>query len=254
MPRPITYNPDEWEVVPEEDATYYNPDEWEPYDPFQAEAKPQPDQEKDSWNITRGLKAGALQTAAAIPALGSMAAKAVDKVVPGDFDFGAEKMAGAAQGIMKRAEKYRPDTTFKELVENPTLGGAVDWAMYTIGNFGPSMAVGFGGAGAGAKIGTRLFLQNAIKKGVAKGLTKKAAAKAVTKEAMRKAALRGAQAGIVSSTGALEGSHMYLTDVEKHGVEDAKILPHVALGGVAGLVELGIGGFGKATCGLLRSF
>lgn len=202
----------------------------------------------DSWNITKGVKSGALQTAAVLPALGSMAAKTVG------WKGGAEKMAGAAQSLVEKAGEYQPDTTFRELIDDPSFGGAVDWAMYTIGNFAPSMAVGFGGAGAGAKIASKIFLGNVIKKGVANGLTKEAAAKTITDAVAKKIALRGAKTGLVASTGALEGGHMYLGDVERHGVQDASVGKATLLGGVAGLVELGIGGFGKGHMRLIEKY
>ena len=200
--------------------------------------------EDDSWNITRGLKSGLWSTAAVVPAIGAMAAKTVE------WEGGAKAMAGAAQNLMKRAEQYQPDTSFGELIEDPSLGGAVDWALYTIGNFAPSMAVGFGGAGIGAK----LFLKNAIKQGIKRGLTKEVAAKAITDEIKKKIVLKGAQVGIVSSTGALESGHMFMGDVERHGIEDVSVGKAVALGGLAGLVELGIGGFGKGHMRLIEKY
>ena len=202
----------------------------------------------DSWNVTRGLKAGALQTAAVVPAVGAMAAKTVG------LDSAAESMMGAAQGLMKKSEKYQPDTSFKELVDDPSIEGAADWAMYTIGNFAPSLVVGFGGAATGAKITTKIFLKNAIKKGVSKGLTAEAAAKAVTEQAIKKATLRGAQVGIVGSTAPLEGGHMFMEDVESHGIEDASVGKSVLMGGLAGMVELGVGGFGKGHMRLIEKF
>lgn len=202
----------------------------------------------DSWNITRGVKAGALSTAATIPAVGAMAAKTVG------WQGGADAMVGAAQNLMAKAEQYQPDTSFGELIEDPSMGGAVDWAMYTIGNFAPSMVAGFGGAAAGAQVATKVYLKNAVLKGMAQGLTKEAAAKAVTDKVIKKIALRGAQTGIVGTTAGMEGGHMFMGDVEKHGLKDASVGKAVTLGGLAGLVELGIGGFGKGHMHLIEKY
>jgi hypothetical protein len=195
----------------------------------------------NSWNITKGLKSGVLSTLAVAPAVGSMAAKSVG------MDKSAKKMAEAAGSLMEKASQYQPDTTFRELIKDPSFGGAADWAMYMLGNVAPSMVAGGVGAGAGKALFTKAFLKKAISKNVAKGLPLKAA----TEQAIGEVAKKGAMTGLVGATGAMEGGHMYLTDIEKHGVKDAKVLPHIIGGAAAGLIELGLGG---VEIGLINKF
>jgi hypothetical protein len=206
-----------------------------------AEQVPEQAPEEASWNITRGLKSGGLSTLAVAPAVGSMAAKLVG------WGEGAEKMAQAAGALMEKASGYQPDTSFKELVQKPTVGKAVDWAMYMLGNIAPSMIAGGVGAGVGKSLFLRTLLKRAIAKNVAKGLTLEAA----STQAVNQVAKKGAMTGLVGATGAMEGGHMYLTDVEKHGVEDARVAPHIAGGLAAGLVELSLGG---VEIGLINKF
>ena len=212
------------------------PSEWDGW--VEAErAKPvfrvtEEEAEEESWNATRGLLSGFYGTLAVAPALGSMAAKVVGA------EGAAESMAGAAGSLMDKAGEYQPGTSFDELVSTPTLKGALEWGMFTIGNVAPSMLVAGGAAGVGAKVATKILLKKAIKRNVTKGLTLKAA----TEQAVAEVAKKGAKVGLVGGTAGLEGGHMYMDDVEKHGVEGAQVLPHIVGGLAAGMVELGMGG------------
>ena len=136
--------------------------------------------EDDSLNISRGIKAGIAGTIGSVPAVGAMAAKALG------LDTLAESLAGSAQNYLEVAAQHRPDTTFEQLVENPTVGGAADWAMFTVGSFMPSLAVGLGSGAVGAKIGAKLFIRNAIKKKVASGISAEVAAKQVVDAARKR--------------------------------------------------------------------
>jgi len=196
---------------------------------------PETEKPDTSWNIVRGLKSGLLTTAATLPALQSMAFQA------GDLKTAAEESVKTAQVFSKEAEKYQPDTSFKELAKDPSWHGLLDYGLYTLGSLLPSAMFGLGGGAIGEKAATKLIsrktLENLAKKNLAKGLTKEAAVEA----AVNTIAKRGAAAGIIGSTAALEGTGMYLTDYEKHG-RDARVLPHVLGGLAAGAVELGLGG------------
>ena len=196
---------------------------------------PETEKPDTSWNIARGLKSGLLTTAATLPALQSMAFQA------GGLKTAAEESAKTAQVFSKETEKYQPDTSFKELVKDPSWHGLLDYGLYTLGSLLPSAMFGLGGGAIGEKAATKLIsrktLENLAKKNLAKGLTKEAAVEA----AVNTIAKRGAAAGIIGSTAALEGTGMYLTDYEKHG-RDARVLPHVLGGLAAGAVELGLGG------------
>jgi hypothetical protein len=200
---------------------------------------PQVEPETSS-NFTRGVKAGLLQTAAVGPALVSMAGKAVgaDPVA----EWGAEK----ATGLMESAGEYAPDTSFEELVDDPSVDGAANWIGYTFGTMLPTMLAGLTGAGIGAKVAGKLATKQLLKTHLAKQAEKQIA-KGVAKDVAIKTAAKnfvanGAKAGVVGSMGPLEGAHNFMTDVEQHGIENASPGKAALTGAAAGLVELGFGG------------
>jgi hypothetical protein len=200
---------------------------------------PQVEPETSS-NFTRGVKAGLLQTAAVGPALVSMAGKAVgaDPVA----EWGAEK----ATGLMESAGEYAPDTSFEELVDDPSIDGAANWIGYTAGTMLPTMLAGLTGAGIGAKVAGKLATKQLLKTHLAKQAEKQIA-KGVAKDVAIKTAAKnfvanGAKAGVVGSMGPLEGAHNFMTDVEQHGIENASPGKAALTGAAAGLVELGFGG------------
>jgi len=188
-------------------------------------------------SLPRGLARGLYSTAAVVPALGAMAADVV-----GLEETVAKPLSRAAQRLIEKGAEYKPRTEFKEVWEDPSVAGVADQLLFQLGNIAPSMLVGGGGAAIGKTMLGKAAQRGAL--GLTKGLVEKQAAKLAAegltkKEALRQAAEKlGTRIGIVGATAPMESGHMFLEDVEKHGIEDANPFKSALLGTAAGGVEV----------------
>ena len=200
----------------------------------------------ESWNITRGLKSGIYSAGAGFAALYAMGAKAVGA------DDKAQEMMDEAFTRIKQAEEYQSDTSFKEFWADPSVEGAVDYGMHTLGNLIPSMIVGMGGGAVGGKIATKFATKAATKKLITKEVAKGLTLQAATKKAVQTIAMRGYKTGMVAATIAMEAPQNFIGDVEKHGLDDASVAKALVAAVPSGFVELGLPGLGKYTSGHMR--
>ena len=159
---------------------------------------------------------------------------------------------------MREAQiKYPQKTSFQELIDDPSVSGALDWGAYTLGDLAPTIAATFATGGAGGlmagtaraagkralsymsrKVGTE-----AIEKGIRNAerkLINRQLAKGIAEDVAQKMTTRGlgAQAGMVAGSGALETGGMYGEAVEELGREEANPFTALTLGAAAGAVEL----------------
>jgi len=188
---------------------------------------------KDTNVIVRGAKSGLYDLAATVPIVGSMALKAVGA------DETGEKAFGVGKRLLDRSAAYQKeeDTTFEELVDDPSLGGALNWAGYTLGKFGPQMLTAATGAGLAARGAAGFAARLALQKGLTKEAKKRAVKEFVKSAASAKARKRGMRAGVIGAMGPMEASGMFAEDVEGRGFDEANPFTAAAGGLVAGAIE-----------------
>ena len=261
-PRDTSVEPQAQYAAPEEEAWLNDLFPEESFDTFRQEPVQGPG---DRGDFFTGVTAG-------IDNVQAMAGGATALVGAVMDDLGAETLGRYLSNYgmevygrnTEEAAKFQPKQSLKDLWENPSVGGVMDWAQYQAGALAPTMVEAVIGSGIGALAGTAatpgpgtavgavgagsavLFGKAAARKGLRKLLesyAKKRLAGDVLAEGMdvavKKAAKTlGARAGVVLTTAQMEAGGMFGEDFEKRGKGVANPYSAASLGLVAGAVEL----------------
>ena len=126
-----------------------------------------------------------------------------------------------------------------------SVGDFGTWALETLTDNLPQMAIPFGVAGLGAKTALGLVGKGAMEgiaaraaaQAVAKGMTKDAAAKFGAAQAASLMAKRGAAAGLYGSMGGMEAGQAWLADVDQNGMGNTNPLGAYAVGAANAALE-----------------
>ncbi len=159
---------------------------------------------KDTSTIVRGLKAGWEETKATVPIVAGMGLK-----VFGADELG-EKAFDVGRRMLDRASAYQKeeDTTFEELIEDPSIGGFANWAGYNLAKIGPTLLASGGAAGLTAKGAGML---------AARSVAKRTLSKVARQQVISKAKSRGLKVGMVGAMGPLVYSGIFSVVVERRG-------------------------------------
>ncbi len=188
-------------------------------------------------NFSRGLASGWDQTVGMLSGAIGIAGDAlgVDSV----RDFGFE----GYQNKMEEAGLNPLDVPSFTDIEGPE--DAYDWFTGTLGQLAPSMGeavistiAGGGVAGLAAKKLAKDAIKDAVEIQVKNGVERSVANNIVKKNIFKLGYKKGATAGLVQGTAALEGGGMWGEDAAEHGVENANALSAFGLGQVSGVSEL----------------
>lgn len=212
-------------------------------------SQPEPEERGVGGTFTSSLARGIDQTQAGLYGGAALLAQGVGATGVRD------KMLEGYQSNMDEAALNAPEVgSISNINSAGTLG---TWAVEAAGELAPSIATMFatGGAGGilagsskviGEKVATK-FLTKRVGTLVAGGLSEELAKKAAVKELGR---LGGAWAG----SSAMEAGHMYGTDVEERGVDNANAASAALLGGISGATDVMLGGEGKLIRGIAGKF
>lgn len=208
-------------------------------------------------SFERGLRGGIEKTKGLLAGgLGAVGHAAEETIGVGESlaDWGISEY----QENMREARlKYPQETSFQELVKDPSLSGAAEWGLYTLGDLAPTIATTMGtglagGVASGAvraagQAGLRQMAKRVggqtIKQGIEEAgqkLVNRKMAKGLAEQQARKMVEKGIgmQAGVVAGGGALESGEMYGSSVQELGKEEVNPFKALTLGAAAGAVEL----------------
>ena len=185
---------------------FLEPNTSDPYAGWENEVSEEPQgtaQENDSWQITKGFKAGVDQ----VQAMGGGLTAAFGDALGVD----SLKEWGLESYERNMAEAQENQGNVQGFTDIEGFGDAVDWALYTAGNMAPMLGTSLVGGGAGGLLAANLAkgaAQKIIAAEVAKGVAKKKAAEIAAKHIAKSAAI-GAGLGAYAGSAGMETGNIY---------------------------------------------